>query len=731
MHLHRIVSPRGALLLGAALALGSGLRADPPADADAFPSFDSYIQVSGYKPWISGDGAAFQQRSGDATAGVYGIQDLLYRKDLSNDVSLQVNGRALSGSDDYLAQAIVTDDNLGSIDVGYKLFRTFYDGIGGFFPLNDSFLAMSPEDLHVDRGAFWINLKFQRSTGPVITLSFRDETRTGDKDSTEWGLEVNPDAKIVGGALSGTAAPANTIAVVPNLQALAEHHKIVEASVTETAGKTTEVLRASADWVGNVDTRYYARYLDSRVTADPQVNVLDDQETVDTHSFRALSQTTTDISSWLSSEVGLSYFHLGGENGGEWITPSYSTTAKAIFPTVTAGDIVATPEVNDYVADAFLHLLPLRDLRVDLGFREESETIADQGSFITEALTSTAKTTAASNVTTATDPTYSHETDHVATPEVSLEYTGVRNVTFYGDFDDRVNHGEQHWINPYAAISETGTSPLVLSAVPIADVFFQGADESNRDAKFGMNWNATPALSIRVEVFRKDHWNTYLGANDIVGTGSYGALFATGYTFTGTRVSLIFKPNPILSFNTCYQPQIGRMSLTSNVVTGGEGTESPSGRAEAQMLGETVDFTPYKQLYLQGNVNIVYNYISTAYPDTVVSVTPVVAPPFQNANNNYVTASALCGFVLTRTTDAEITGTYQHANNFNPAIAWGGVPYGSSYLEESVTVGVKQKLSNRLFGQAKVGYLSNTDPSTGGFTNYHGPLAYVSLVYSL
>ncbi|HZZ56352.1 MAG TPA: hypothetical protein VFE31_00880 [Opitutaceae bacterium] len=722
---------RRALLLGAAIIAPIGLQADPPPDADAFPNFDSYIQISGYRPWIAGDGAAFQQRTGDATAGVYGIENLKYSKDLSNDVNLQVNGRALSGSDDYLAQVVVTDDNLGSVDVGYKLFRTFYDGVGGFFPLNDSFLAMSPEDLHVDRGAFWINLKLQRATGPVVTLSFRDETRTGDKDSTEWGLEVAPDAKIVGGALSGTAAPANTIALVPNVQALAEHHKILEATVTETAGKTTEVLRASADWVGNVDTRYYDRYLGSHVTADPSVNVLDDQETTDTHSFRAVSQTTTDISSWLSSEVGLSYFHLGGEDGGEWITPSYSTTAKAIFPTVTAGDIVATPEVNDYVADAFLHLQPLRDLRADVGFREESETISDQGSFITEALTSTAKTTAASNVTTATDPTYSHETDHVATPEVSLEYVGLRNVTFYGDFDDRIDRGQQHWINPYAAISQTGTAAEILSAVPIADVFFQGADESNRDAKLGMNWNVAPELTIRAEVFRKDHWNTYLGSDDIVGTGSYGALFATGYTFTGTRVSLLFKPSPIISFNTSYQPQIGRMSVTSDAVSGGQGTESPSGRAEAQMFGETVDLTPYKQLYVQASLNIVYNYISTAYPDTVVSTTPVVAPPFQNANNNYVTASVLCGFVLTRSTDAEISGVWQHANNFDPAIAWGGIPYGASFLNESLTAGIKQKLSARLFGQAKVGYLVNRDPTTGGFTNYHGPLAYISLLYSL
>jgi len=31
----------------------------------------------------------------------------------------------------------------------------------------------------------------------------------------------------------------------------------------------------------------------------------------------------------------------------------------------------------------------------------------------------------------------------------------------------------------------------------------------------------------------------------------------------------------------------------------------------------------------------------------------------------------------------------------------------------------------------KVGYLRRTDATTGGFTNYHGPLAYLSLEYKL
>ena len=42
-------------------------------------------------------------------------------------------------------------------------------------------------------------------------------------------------------------------------------------------------------------------------------------------------------------------------------------------------------------------------------------------------------------------------------------------------------------------------------------------------------------LTLRAEVFRKDHQNRFIGANDIIGTASYGALYVTGYTLTGAN----------------------------------------------------------------------------------------------------------------------------------------------------------------------------------------------------
>ena len=44
---------------------------------------------------------------------------------------------------------------------------------------------------------------------------------------------------------------------------------------------------------------------------------------------------------------------------------------------------------------------------------------------------------------------------------------------------------------------------------------------------------------------------------------------------------------------------------------------------------------------------------------------------------------------------------------------------------------MKHKVSDRLLGHAKLGYISSDNDTTGGHTDFHGPLGYVSLEYGL
>ncbi len=733
MHASTFSLPRraGLLCAGALLALPGVLKA-ADANADAFPNFESYIKISGQAPIITGDSAAFANRTGTPTSGAAGIEDLYYTKDVTKDTTLVINGRALGGTDDYLASFNFTKSNVGSVEAGYKTFRTFYDGVGGFFPLADKFQLMSPEQLHVDRGTFWLTATLALPDRPVFKLSFRDETRNGQKDSTEWAAIINPNAVIVNGALVGTAVPANTPFVAPNLLNIDEHHQILEGSMVANFGKTTETFKVTGDWADNQDGRSYVKYPGSTVIVDPTVTVLDDQEFYKSTSFKLLNQTVTKFNEVVALDVGLTYQHATTTLGGNWVTPAYSTTLKTVYSAVTAGSIFGGTKLDDYVGNIFLRLTPGKNWSADLGFRDEYNDTTSKGGFVTTSLAAAATSTASSNFTVANDLTYSHYIDHVATPEVTVQYQGFNQVSLYATFDDRINRGTQHWVNPYAASTTAGITGVVTTAgAPIGSVFYQDANQDNEDAKVGAIWNASKEFTFRAEVFRKDHQNRFIGANDYIGTGSYGALYATGYTFTGVKLTVAYRPIPELAFTTRYQPQSGNMSVLANAVTGGSGNEATSGRAKTQLISETVDWNPTTRVYVQGNVNLNYNYIQTAYPAVVVSTTTNIPTPIQNSNNNYVTASALFGFVLDPRTDAQLQGFWTKADNYNPQIAAGGQPYGASFDERSVVAGVKYKFSDRVLGEAKGGYLQRTDATTGNFTNYRGPLFYVSLTCAL
>ena len=89
------------------------------------------------------------------------------------------------------------------------------------------------------------------------------------------------------------------------------------------------------------------------------------------------------------------------------------------------------------------------------------------------------------------------------------------------------------------------------------------------------------------------------------------------------------------------------------------------------------------------------------------------------------------GVVLTKTDDLLFQGFYYKATNYDPYLASMTMPYGASAEESVVSVGVKHKFSDKCLGEAKVGYIDSKNPTTGGNTNFHGPMAYVSMTFAM
>ena len=239
-----VPSPVRLACCAASLLVGGRLAAADKAEADAVPHFETYVKISGQAPAVSGNKAAYQGRARENSEGAVGIEDLHATKDFSKTTTLTIDGHALAGAEDYLGQFNLTKNEVGSIEAGYRRFRTFYDGAGGFFPLNGQWMPLQPEDLHLDRARFWVDARVNLPGAPVFSLRYTNELRSGRKDSTIWG-----DTDFTG--LPNNISPISQVRkLVPSYLDVGERHESLEASVRKKFRNTSVFLQLLADQIG-------------------------------------------------------------------------------------------------------------------------------------------------------------------------------------------------------------------------------------------------------------------------------------------------------------------------------------------------------------------------------------------------------------------------------------------------------------------------------------------------
>ncbi len=712
----------GALLAAAARAAGTG--------TDAFPVLDNYISLSALGVSTSGDGNAFQARNWTSKNGAGGIEDFRYSKDLSKDVSLTSDGHALFGADDYLGHLNLTKNEFGSVDVGYKRFRTWYDGVGGFFPINNQFSALTDSDLHVDRSKFWAQVTLAMPDAPVFTLRYTNEVRNGRKDSTIWGDSDNTGITIW--SQSSLNVISATRKFVPAYIYLDEHHQTLEASMKHSVGKTTFEIAVIGDQVNNMDTRYMSRYPNEvkpypAIPSTPATQVPYtkannltqgyDAQGIDavTLTFQAKFETKLSDSVTLHGGV-ISQDTSADLSGDREMAVSIATSAgvKNLVGGYTSGGrppysyLAQAGSANARVqaADLGLDLKPAKDLLVTAAVKAEDRT-TDGNNPVTFINNYVVPATGATNRVPVSGPNTSLINERSWTPELDVRYTGIQRVSLYATVDYRHAPGDESATN--SSVSPSGANQA-LSTSSSSD----NTKENHLNYTVGANWTPSLLVSLRGEVFSKSHRDAFYDT-------SAGDRFILGYDFTGLKLTAAVHPLPTLSATTRYVLQVGEMTVTD------DNAQNDSGNSRSHQIGETIDWTPTKQFYMQGDLNLVFDRIVTSYPTATGAARTVL----HNGNNNYWTATALAGWVLTKDTDAQLQYTYYHADNYLPALAATAMPFGAGAEESSVTLGLKHKFSDRLIGSAKIGYFDSKNDTTGGFTNYHAVVGYLGLTYAL
>ena len=733
MNLNKYLSRTAGLLAAAMLAVAA--QASEPTNtknSDAFPVFDNHITLSGTANDLSGYKAAFQARTQNAKEGTGGIEELAYGYDLSKDTNLQIDARVLAGAGDYLAQFKVTKTDFGSFEAGYKRFRTFYDGAGGFFPLNNAWLPLYPRVLFVDRAKFFVNATLALPNAPVFTFSYLNELRDGRKDSTIWG-DTDQTGVPIYSRSSLNPISANR-KIVPAYLQLGERQQTWQASVKHTVGNTTGTLSAIFNQIDNLDTRSVDRYPgelkpfpaipSSPVTLVPALLANNQNQGFDQRGFKENSVTLIGKVETVLSEKVTVYMSGSYQHANEDVADSRLVSAQIptlVGPVTAIGawtangrppysfNLVGGLKQVIYTGNVGVETKPFRDLSFDAALRVEDyrKTGDDTAIFINNLVN---QTTGAVTSQPLVAPNSTRIKERPVAPELDARYTGIKNVSLFATWDYRREPGDKR-------ASNIGVNPVgsVILPAPLGDT--DKVTQKHANFKIGVDWNACSFFTLRGEFFTKNSEQRFDGYGDTL-----GELFLLDYNLYGARFSAIVRPLPVLSFNTRYTMQRGKAWLAANDLDQGD-----SGDSRRYQIAETINWTPTKSFYVQGNVNVVYDQINTSY----LRVTGAANDVVHNADNNYWDGSIIAGFVVDKSTDVQLLGTYYKANNYSPALATSTVPYGASGRDYSCAVGVKHKFNDRMVGSAKLGYVESINNTTGGFTNFHGPVAYISLDYAL
>jgi len=725
------------LMAGALLTFsGATLVRAANAEADALPTFhENFIKVSVAPATTSGSNAAFQARTQTFKKGSAGIEEFNVTQELDKTTTLTVDGRALLGAEDYLAQFKLAKNEVGSFEAGYKTARTFYDGAGGFFPINNAWLPLYSRQLYVDRGTFFVNGTIALPKAPVFTFTYRNETRSGRKDSTIWGDTDLTGIPIYRPTSLNLIPSARKI--IPAYINLSERQETWEVAVKHTVGATTYRLAVIGNNINNLDTRSVDRYpgelsprpaLPSNPVPPIQVSPYQvanqnkgfDQQGVKEDGVTVMGKVETKLSDQLKAFASLSVRNATIDTTGSRLITAYILTDTGLTTTVGGytpggrspysqnGSGSLKQDVVTGVVGA--EWKPTKDLEMTAGLKGENLTI-DGNYTANYVLNMITLTTGAVVPQSLSAPNSNKISEKPWTPEFSARYTGIKDVALWAMWDYRTLSQDER--TSYVGLT-TSTTAMVLSAPTGAN---DKVKEKHTNLKVGANWTPNSMVMVRGELFTKDHENNFTGQ----GT-SLGSYYILDYDTYGARVTATVKPMSGLSFSTRYLVQRGKAQIAEDGYLHGNSNDS-----RRYQLSETVDWNPNKSVYVQGNLCMFWDTIGTVYPRAGGAANDVL----HNADNNFWNASVVTGYVVDKDTDAQIQGTYYKANNWNRALAAATMPYGQSGKDYSVTVGLKHKFSDRMVGSAKVGYFKSDSETTGGFANYKGTIGYLTIDYKM
>jgi hypothetical protein len=676
--------------------------------------FNNWVIFSFGNNFVDGDRAQFQRRFGLPAGPFGGIEDFHFETPFKKKGTFSIDGRGIFDNHDYDLKLDLSYPDKGFVRFGYREFRTYYDGSGGFFPGGTNhWISLYDDALHVDRSEVWFEAGLRIPNQPEITFRYSHQSRNGKKDSTIWGDT---------GRL-GLPGANNSRAIVPTFLGIDEDRDTFALDVKHTVSKTDFGLGVRYDRIDNNDTRDIHRRPgeltgSATAAADRFVTQHDEfeEDMLNAHGF-----TETRFNDRILFTTGYSFTRLDTDVGGSRI---YGADYDPIYDPLFARrqqrdegflDLRGGSKMDQFVMNMNLMLTPWENVSIVPSFRVEHQE--QEGDV---AYTQTSFAAPPGRLATTEDLRNTRERGFTDVSErLELRYTGFTNWVFYA-------RGE--WLEGVGSLKEIQADNNPDAPEGTSAIIKRNTDSDRFTQKYvlGVNWYPLRRLNMAAQYYHKVRENGYTHLVDSTtnmppSANRYPA-FLTDQDFATDDLNyrVTWRPLNNLTLVTRYDFQLSTVDTKGDFLANVQSAEMTS-----HILSEMISWTPCSRLYLQGSINYVLDQTQTGANTFVGSDTNNIVP---RSRNDYWNASIFATFVLDNKTDLSAQYFYYRANNYlNNSSA--SQPYGAGAEEQSVTATISRQLTKRLRCSLRYGYFTNRDQTSGGHNNYDAHLVFSSLQY--
>lgn len=695
--------------------LAAGFACAAATGAPAAEDYQNSISFAVGTAKQSGDRPGFQKAFGTNKSGFAGIDELFYNNSLNDDTTVTIEARAVDFN--YLFDLKIVKEDVGYLSAGFKQYRTWYDGSGGFYRPKGIPIVYYDEDMHLDRGNLWLEIGRTLSENSSFIVRYDVLTREGKKDSLSMGE--------VAFAASTTNLAGNR-GVLPAFRLIDEKRHILKATAT-TGNETSKYkLSGSLDKGEMNNSLNVRRRFEEPASSGTRNRVPDrvfthkDQSEFDILSIYASAQNR--INEKLTLNAAVSRTTLDNVLDGSRIVgnaPIYDPVFDAAFSNRQQRDegffhLHGSVESTQSVGTINLVYRPNKNWAVIPTLRVEKITTKGENEY-----------EEVNNPPSATNPldlliqeeiaVHTGKEQKNVTENIDVRYTGFKNasVNFRAEWEQTEGDIDEKQI----------VEPGLLNTIRIE----RAGDFSVDAQKYSVtaNWYPVAGTTVAAQYYYRGREHDYGVRAD-----NTSNQLTSSNRYPGYPSNMDMETND-MNFRISWRATsklrlVTRFDLQQTTVRlQGEGLSlDQASKSESRILSETITWNPSLRWYLQANINLVWDSLKTPLADYTGNAAGVVS----NSDNDYTNVSLSSGYAIDDQSNLFIEGSVYNARNYQDT-DYRSVSYGTDAKTQQISATYTRRLDARTMLTLKYAYANHDEPSFGGYADYQAHMVYGKVQY--